>query len=283
MVLKDLKVVKVLEPENPENPEYDLAKSMSRLIAMTRGVSEAIVRCELTHLPRQAIDFEKASAQHAAYERALEDLGCDVRRLPAGAGMADSLFIEDAAVVLDETAILMRPGAESRRLEVPGVEAALATYRRLARIESPGTMDGGDVLVAGRTIFVGASSRTNDAGIAQLSRMVRPLGYQVRAVAVTGCLHLKSAVTAVSDDVLLINQAWTPAGVFAGFDVIDVDPGEAMGANIVRVADRLLYSAAFSRTRERLERRGFAVTAVDVSEIAKAEGAVTCCSLIFGI
>lgn len=253
----------------------------SERIALTRAVSGAIARCELTHLPRVAIDAGKASAQHAEYERVLQRLGCTVQRLAAGPDMPDSLFIEDIAVVLDEIAIVTRPGAESRRAESAAVAEALEAYRPLAFIEPPGTMDGGDVLVVGQSIFVGCSSRTNTAGIDHMRRFVAPLGYALQPVSVRGCLHLKSAVTAVGDETVLINPAWAPTDEFRGFDLIDVDRGEAYGANIVRVMDRLLYSAAFPRTRERLQRRGFEVMTVDVSEIAKAEGGVTCCSLIF--
>ena len=244
-----------------------------------------MARCELTHLPRTPIDIERVVAQHAGYERALAQLGCAVRRLPAGDDLPDAVFIEDAAVVLDELAVIMRPGALARRAEVAPVADALRAYRPLGRIEPPGTMDGGDVLRAGRTILVGRSSRTNDAGIAQLTQLVAPHGYLVRAVEVRGCLHLKSAVTAVADHALLANRAWIgDPGSHAAlepFEVIDVDPGEPGAANVARVGDRLLAAAAFPRTRERLEARGFAVVAVDVSEIAKAEGAVTCCSLLF--
>src|SRR6266849_4522218 len=253
----------------------------SEPIALTRAVSPAIAGCELTYLPRVAIDVRKASAQHAEYERLLRELGCTVQRLAAGPDMPDSVFIEDIAVVLDEIAILTRPGPESRRAESPAVAEALHSYRSLARIEPPGTMDGGDVLVAGRSVFVGCSGRTNAAGIDQMRQLVAPLGYDLRPVSVRGCLHLKSAVTAASDETLLMNPAWARTEEFRGFDHIDVDPGEAHGANIVRVMKRLLYSAAFPRTHERLQRRGFEVMTVDVSEIAKAEGAVTCCSLIF--
>jgi dimethylargininase len=253
----------------------------SEPIAITRAVSPSMSDCELTYLPRVVIDVARASAQHAEYERVLEDLGCSVQRLPAGHGMPDSVFIEDIAVVLDEIAILTRPGAESRRAESPAVAEALHAYRPLARIEPPGTMDGGDVLVAGRSVFVGCSSRTNTAGIGQLRQLVTPLGYVLRPVSVRGCLHLKSAVTAAGDEALLMNPAWARPEEFRGFARVAVDPGAPHGANIVRVLNRLLYSAAFPRTRERLERRGFEVMTVDVSEIAKAEGAVTCCSLVF--
>jgi dimethylargininase len=252
------------------------------MIAVTRGVSRALASCELAHLPRVAIDVDRAEAQHAEYERALVALGCSIQRLGARDDLPDSVFVEDTAVVLDEIAVLTRPGAESRRPEVPAVAELLRAYRPLTHIEPPGTMDGGDVMVAGRTIFVGISRRTNRDALEQLRRIAAPLGYAVRDVLVERCLHLKSSVTVVDDRTLLINPAWSAAGEFRGFDLLDVDPGEAAGANVVRVGSRLLYSAGYPRTRERLERRGFDVTAVDVSELAKAEGAVTCCSVIFG-
>jgi dimethylargininase len=254
---------------------------MRNLIAITREVSPAFANCELTHLPRVAIDVQTAAAQHAVYERALESLGCTIERIGASADMPDSVFIEDAAVVLDEVAIITRPGAPSRRAETVGVATALARYRPLTRISQPGTMDGGDVMVVGRSIFVGASSRTNLAAIEQMRGMVALLGYSVQPVSVHGCLHLKSAVSALDDHTLLINPAWARADEFRGFKLVVVDPREASAANVVRVKDRLVYSEGYPRTLEHIVRHGFSVTTVDLGEIAKAEGAVTCCSLIF--
>jgi dimethylargininase len=147
------------------------------LIALTREVSPALGRAELTHLPRVAIDVVRARAQHADYERAIASLGCSVQRLTAGPGMADSLFVEDTAVIVDEIGIIARPGAESRRAEIEGVEETLKHHRLLGHITAPGTLDGGDVLVAGRSVFVGSSTRTNVAGIEQLRRMVEYFGY----------------------------------------------------------------------------------------------------------
>jgi len=192
--------------------------------------------------------------------------------------------VEDTAIVFDELAILARPGASSRRGETEAVAAALASHRPLARIDDPGTIDGGDVLVTGRAVFVGCSSRTNRAGIDQLARLLEPLAYRVTAVTIRQCLHLKSAVTALGDETLLVDRAsLDPAalGLFRRFRIVESDPAEPSGANVARVGDALLASAASPRTRERLEKQGFRVAAVDVSELAKAEGAVTCCSLIF--
>jgi len=253
------------------------------LVALTRDISPAIVQCELTHLERQPIDLELARKQHRAYERCLTDAGCRVEPVAAAPDRPDSVFVEDTAVVFNELAIIARPGAASRRPETTAVAEALGRYRDVFRIEAPGTMDGGDVLVVGRLVFVGRSSRTNDAGIEQVRRRLAPHGYTVEAVDVHGCLHLKSAVTAVGDDLLLMNAAWLPPGPFVSFDRIEIDPTEPLAANAVRVGDRILYPAAFPRTRDRLERRGLEVRLVDVSEVAKAEGAVTCCSLILHV
>lgn len=249
-------------------------------IALTREISPAIAHCELTHLTRTAIDPEIARAQHAAYERCLEEAGCAVHRLDASAEMPDSVFIEDVAVIFDELALVTRPGAPSRRAETQAVAAVVAQHRPVRHIEPPATLDGGDVLCVGRTVFVGHSTRTNAAGVEQVRRILIPLGYDVRATEVCGCLHLKSAVTGVADDVLLVNRAWIPKGELAGFVVVDVDPVEPHGANALRLEDRVLHAAAFPRTRERLEKRGIRVDPVDLSELAKAEGAVTCCSIL---
>jgi dimethylargininase len=236
--------------------------------------------CELTHLPRLSIDVALARRQHAAYEHALRDAGYTVERLEASPEMPDSVFIEDVAIVFDELAIVTRPGAESRRAEVPAVAEALQRFRPVRVIQPPGTIDGGDVLVAGRQVFVGLSTRTNADAARQMREILAPLGYTVREARVRGCLHLKSAVTAIAGDTLLANLAWIERGLFDGFDVVEIDASEPMAANALRVGDRVIYPTAFPRTADRLAARGLTLSFVDASEVAKAEGAVTCCSLI---
>jgi dimethylargininase len=250
------------------------------ILALTREISESLAACELTHLPRIPIDIDLARRQHRAYEQALAAAGCVVERLGAGPDIPDSVFVEDIAVVFDEVAIITRPGAESRRAETPVVAEALGRRRRLEVIQPPGTVDGGDVLAAGRRVYVGRSSRTNADAIAQLRQLLTPFGYSVSEIEVRGCLHLKSAVTAVADDLLLANPEWIAKRAFEGFDFVDVDPAEPTAANALRVGDDVIYSSAFPRTTERLARRGLALRVVDASELAKAEGAVTCCSLM---
>jgi len=251
------------------------------LVAITRGVSARIGACELTHLSRNAIDMDLARAQHRAYESALAALGCRVDSLPALDDLPDSVFVEDAAIVLDEIAIVTRPGAESRRPEAALIAPVLANYRRVTFIQAPGTLDGGDVLRLGRRLFVGQSGRSNESGIEQLRAVAWPYGYTVTAVPVRGCLHLKSAITEVAPGVVLVNPAWVDASAFGHVTVMGVDPGEPYGANGLLIGDRLLYPESFPATSRRLEDAGVDVVPVDVSEIQKAEGAVTCCSLVF--
>jgi dimethylargininase len=252
------------------------------MLAFTREVSPAIGECELTHLTREPIDFELAARQHESYERCLTDLGCRVCRLPGGHELPDAVFIEDMAVVLDEMAVIARPGAVSRRSETAAVAEALRPHRPLITIDAPGTLDGGDVLRVGRSLYVGLSSRSNWDGIRQLARHLAPFGYGVCVVEVSGALHLKSAVTEVAEGTLLINSDWVPREAFPGLDLIAVDSAEPFGGNALRIGGTVVYPAGCPRTRRALEARGIAVRAVEVSELAKAEGGVTCCSLILG-
>ncbi len=251
------------------------------LLAITRAVSRSIAHCELTHLERVPIDLENARRQHHAYEEALRSLGVEVISLPEEPDLPDSVFVEDTAVVLDECAVLTRPGADSRKPEVESVAAALAPYRTLYRVAAPGTVDGGDVLTVGKQIFVGLTSRSNQNAIDQMQAFLAPYGYQVRGVRVSGCLHLKSAVTQVDERTLLINPAWVEKSSFPGMDFIEIDPSEPYAANILRVGEDLIYQPAYPKTLARLEAAGFHPVLVDASELAKAEGALTCCSLIF--
>lgn len=249
--------------------------------AITRATSRSLARCELSHIGRTPIDVALARVQHDEYLRALESAGCRVTVLPEQAELPDSVFVEDVAIVLDEVAVMTRPGAPSRRPEVASVADLLRRYRPLEAIESPATLDGGDVLRMGRTLYVGQSARSNPEGMAQLRKLLAAHGYAVEGVPTHDCLHLKSAVTALSDGCVLLQPAWVDRRCFADFRIIEVNPAEAHAANVLRIGDALIMPASFSRTRQRLLDAGFQVTVVDVSELQKAEGAVTCCSLVF--
>lgn len=250
------------------------------VIALTREVSRRIADCELTHLEREPIDLARAVAQHARYEVMLAELGCSVRRLSPLPDLPDAVFVEDTAVVLPEVAIITRPGAPSRRPEVASVEHALGEYRDLAFIEDAGTLDGGDVLVIGTTIYVGSSSRTNAEGTDQLVQIVKRHGYTVRPVTVSGCLHLKSAVTRVAEDVILLNPDWVDKATFDDLQRIHVDPREPFAANALLVGQSVIYPTGFDRTCRRLEGLDIDVHTVDTGEIQKAEGGVTCCAIL---
>lgn len=250
------------------------------LIALTRPVPRSIDRCELTHLERTPIDFALATRQHEQYENTLEKLGCVIERVEAADRLPDSVFVEDAVVVLDELAMLTRPGAKSRRGETDDVERAISRYRPVRKMTAPATMDGGDVLRIGRTIYVGISTRTNQEGLRQLAACAAPLGYTVEAVRVSGCLHLKSAITCAGDAVVVCNPRWVDTRLLPGCEVVEVDPGEPLAGNVLRVRDSLICAGAYPRTAEALQRRGFDVHLVEASELAKAEAGVTCCSVI---
>lgn len=257
-----------------------LAYRISDRIALTRSVPGSIIDCELTHVERKPIDLARAREQHSSYEKALMAAGCTIKRLPSLADLPDSVFVEDTAVVLPEIAIIARPGAESRRAEVASVADELRPCYPLALIESPGTLDGGDVLPIGSAIYVGESSRTNAEGIQQLAKLTSPFGYHVQAVKVAGCLHLKSAVTRVADDAILLNPSLVDSSLFRNLHQIEVHPDEPLAANVLRIGDSVIYSASYDRTRQRLEKHGINVCRVETDELEKAEGAVTCCSIL---
>lgn len=250
-------------------------------IAYTRAVSPALANCELTHLARTPIDVARAAAEHAAYEDALRRLGVEVRPIAAAPEFPDGVFVEDAALVLPELAIITRPGAASRRGETTSVAAALAAHRPLRTIEAPATLDGGDVLVTSRRkVYVGQSTRTTATAMEQLAAVLAPFGYDVVPVAMHGCLHLKSAVTQVADGLLLLNPAWVDPAAFRPFEWIAVDPGEPHAANALALGSDVIHPDVHERTRARLETEGLHVHPVDVRELARAEAGVTCCSLI---
>ena len=251
------------------------------LIALTRGVSPTLGNCELQELDRQPIDIPKAIEQHRRYERCLEELGARVLALPADPRFPDGVFVEDPAVVLDELAVITRMGAASRRGEAESLATALAQFRSLTWIDEPGTLEGGDVMRVDHTLYVGASLRTNGEGIRRLREVAAPFGYQVIAVPVRGCLHLKSACCYVGDETIIANRAWIDASVLAGFRIIDVPEDEPRSANVLRIGGTLILPEAFPKTRKLLEDSGFHVHTLDVSELAKAEGAVTCTCILF--
>ena len=251
------------------------------LTAITRSVSPAIVYCELSFIGRKPIDFARAQDQHRDYELLLKRLGVRVIALPAEPDLPDSVFVEDPAVVLDELAVILPLGTETRRREAASLAQELSKYRKLETVKLPGTLEGGDVLRIGRKLFVGLTRRSNAEGIRQLADILKPCDYEVVIVPVTECLHLKSAVTYLGENTLLANRAWFDNAPFSSYDWIDVDPAEPYAANALALGGTIIFPASFRRTHGRIGNRGFCVTPLDISELQKAESGLTCSSLLF--
>ena len=250
--------------------------------AFTRAVSPRLPECQLTHLPRTPIDVAKAVEQHGAYERALSDAGFEIVRLPELAGDPDAVFVEDTALLLDDHAVITRPGAASRIGETESTAIGLAGRFEIHRIER-GYVDGGDVLRIGNTLYVGASTRTNAEGIEALRELVTPLGFEVVKAELRDCLHLKTGATFAGPDaagtpILLFHEGSVDPTQFAGVAPLAVV--EPAAANCVRAAETVIMPSGSARTASMLRDRGFHVVEVDVSELQKAESGVTCMSLI---
>jgi dimethylargininase len=251
------------------------------LTAITRAVSPRLGDCQLTHLSRLPIDIDKATEQHRAYQECLARLGAHVIELPAESELPDAVFVEDTAVVLDEVAVITRPGATSRQPETKSIAHALSNYRPLKFIQPPATLEGGDVLRIEGVLYIGLSSRTNREGADQLRNIVEPYGYRVKAVEVSECLHLKSACTYLGRETLLANRQWISLEAFSEYELIGTPSHEPRAANTLRIGETLLLPSCFPQTRALLEANGFAIQSIDISELQKAEAGLTCSSLIF--
>jgi dimethylargininase len=249
-------------------------------IAITRRISPRFNECEVTHIERTPIDLDIARAQHQEYVDALAKIGCQVIELNEEPDLPDSVFVEDTAFILDEVAVITRPGADSRKPEVESIIKALAPHLPLVHVTEPATVDGGDVLVLGKNIYVGLSTRSNQAALDQLQNALEKYGYKVTGVEMHDCLHLKTALTKVDAQTVLINPNWVDTHHFKDFDWIEVDAAEPFAANCLPINGKIIYPTSFPNTRAKLEARGYQIQEVTVDELAKAEGAVTCCSLI---
>jgi dimethylargininase len=248
--------------------------------ALIRRPSARLADGLVTHIERSAhVDVELALRQWDGYVAALRDAGWTAHEVPPAPDCPDSAFVEDTMVVYGDLAVISRPGAEERWTEIPGAADTVCELGyRMARIEAPGTLDGGDVLKYGDTVWVGRGGRTNDEGIAQLASHLEPLGARVVTVPLTKVLHLKSAVTALPD------------GTVIGYEPVVDDPDvwrghflpvpEEPGAHVVLLGDDvLLMSSAAPQSAKLFEERGYRVVTVDISEFEKLEGCVTCLSV----
>jgi dimethylargininase len=259
----------------------------SKPIAITRRPAQTLVsQCELTHIPREAIDFAALQREHESYCMALQGAGAELTQLDSLPAYPDSVFVEDTAVVLDEVLVLTRPGSPSREAEPAELAAAFAPHRSEVRlILAPGRLDGGDVLRIGRRLWVGLSTRTNALGIEQLRTAVAPFGYRVEAVTLGASLHLKTACTALDDETLLFNPSWVDGAKIDVKHRIACDPSEPFAANVLRVGATVIVNAAFPRTLElldgHLQSAGLPHWPVMLREFGKAEAGLTCLSLVF--
>lgn len=250
-------------------------------VAVTREPSASLAGGERTFRPPEPIDIEAARAQHAEYRRALAECGARVVTLPALDELPDAVFVEDAAIVLDEVALLLPMGVDSRREEPEEVAGELARWREVARLPTGCRAEGGDVVRLGRTLYVGRTGRTDAPGIRALCAAAATRGYRVIPVDVAGCLHLKSACSALDEETILVNPRWVDVAAFEIERAIEVAGDEPGAANALAIGSTVLLQAGFPRTAERLARAGFAVRIIDVGELAKAEGSLTCLSLLF--
>ena len=228
-------------------------------IAITRHISSRFNECEITHIERTPINLEIARSQHEAYVRALAELGCQVIELPEETELPDSVFVEDTAFILPEVAVITRPGADSRKPEVETIVPALSPYRPLLHVATPATVDGGDVLVAGKQIFVGMSTRSNREVVIQLNALLEDFGYKVWGVELRDCLHLKTAVTRINDQTLLINKAWVDASNFPGYDLIEIDASEPFAANCLPIRGKSSTRQRFLKPVTSLKTKAFAL------------------------
>ncbi|WP_336204719.1 dimethylargininase [Nonomuraea sp. LPB2021202275-12-8] len=242
-------------------------------IALVRKPGPRIAEGIVTNIQREPVDRALAAEQHARYVAALGDGGWRAVHAEPADDLPDAPFVEDAVVVAGRLAVLTRPGAPERRPEVESVAAAVRLLgMKAVRITGPGTLDGGDVLQVGTTVYVGRSARTNEQGVRQLAALLPER--KVVSVRLTGVLHLKSAVTALPDGTLIGDPAYVD---LPGLLV----PPEESGAHVVPLGgDRVLMAASAPETAAMLEKRGFSVTAVDISEFEKLEGCVTCLSVL---
>jgi dimethylargininase len=253
--------------------------------AIVRKVPDSFDSC-IKASAQLTIDVRLARMQHDAYRKILESLGLEVTALEADDRYPDCCFVEDAAIVAGERAILLPLGAPSRVGEEIAVGKLLARYKTVHRmaspeIDSPARMDGGDVLAVGKKLFVGLSRRTNRNAVAKLKEMLAADGYEVVAVPLRGVLHLKSACSHLGNGCVLICRGYFDENIFSAYQRIIVHPDDAYSANCLAVNGRVIVSKGFPRTRDGIEAAGFETIELDMSEFRKGGGSLTCLSIVF--
>ncbi|HEX5064005.1 MAG TPA: arginine deiminase family protein [Kofleriaceae bacterium] len=251
------------------------------MIALTRPVPTSFAAALCAAAPDEAIDVARARSQHSAYRAALAELGVSVTLLPGDDALPDSCFVEDTAVVAAGIALITRPGAPSRQPETAATAEALRTHFELAYVNAPATLDGGDCMRVGNAIFVGRSARTNAAGIARLAEVFEPRGMRVVAIEMPpAVLHLKCVCAPLGDDRITLADDSIPRAAFGDIHVVRVPAAESYAANVVAIGNRVIAAAGFPRTHEALTKAGFSVLPLATTEFRKADGALTCLSIV---
>ncbi len=250
--------------------------------ALTRHIPASFAHALSAVPPDPPIDVALARQQHLMYCMALAECGAAVTTLPGDERCPDSVFVEDTAVVLDRQALITRPGAPSRQLETEAVAIELAAWLEVLPMSDPGTLDGGDCMRVGRTIYVGRSARTNAAGIAQLAQAFAPRGIEVVPVELPpGVLHLKCVCSPLGGGRILLAEDSLDRGVFRDLEIVWVPADETYAANAVAIGTHVIIAEGFPRTRAALVAARFEPHAVPCSEVRKADGSLTCQSIVF--
>ena len=250
--------------------------------AFVRGISDSYHQATVETPSPEPIDVENARSQHLEYVRALKSLGLEVIEVPPDSRFPDCCFIEDCALFYDGVALITNPGASSRRGETAAVRTALERFAvRIELTSLPATLDGGDCLRVGSRIYVGISARTNAEGAACVKDTFGPAGPEVVSVPVIGALHLKSVCSYLGDGVMVLAEGTIPHGSFREVDILDVPRSEAYAANCLAVNGSVICSKGYPHTEAKIKASGFEVISLDMSEIKKGDGSLTCLSILF--
>lgn len=249
--------------------------------AIVRNIPNSFQQCITGFSGKFPIDVTLAQQQHEHYCHTLVDLGLKLVRIEADDYLPDCCFTEDTAIVTDGLGIISFPGTESRHAEIIEMEKALTTYKKIQHIAAPATIEGGDVLKIGKKLFIGHSARTNEEGIKQVAGLVNELGYEVIPVKIHNTLHLKTVCTYLGNNCIIYADGHFDENIFSEYDKIIVPVTESYCANTLAVNGKVLIPKGFPLTRSLIGNKGYSIIELDMSEIEKADGALTCLSVIF--
>ncbi|MFH0760851.1 MAG: arginine deiminase family protein [Bacteroidota bacterium] len=261
--------------------EHAFRDNRMDVFAIVRDVPNSFQKCVTTFHNKRKINVALAKQQHQQYCETLSSLGLKLIRIEADDTLPDCCFTEDTVIVFDVFAVITIPGAPSRIPETIEIEKTLSRLKTIVHITKPGTIEGGDVLRIGKKIFIGNSGRTNEEGIRQVASVIKHKGYQVIPVKIRNALHLKSVCTYLGNGCIILAEGYLDEKIFSEYDKIIVPKGEEYCANCLVVNGSVLIPKGFPKTKKIIENNGFPIIEIEMSEIEKAEGALTCLSVIF--